>query len=78
MLRYIFENYQDSDGRHLDIDFGTGNEHFKLHWSRGNLHPTKSFIMAASQLAWPSFDSIRVAPGSSSLLLALCELSRVH
>ena len=55
MLRYIFENYQDSDGRHLDIDFGPGKEHFKLHWSRGNLHPTKSFIMAASQLGLAKF-----------------------
>jgi CelD/BcsL family acetyltransferase involved in cellulose biosynthesis len=49
MMRHIFENYQDSDGRHLDIDFGPGCEHFKLHWSRGNVHPTKSFIVAASR-----------------------------
>jgi CelD/BcsL family acetyltransferase involved in cellulose biosynthesis len=55
MLRYIFETYQDSDGRHLDIDFGPGKEHFKLHWSRGNVHPTKSFIMAASQLGMAKF-----------------------
>jgi CelD/BcsL family acetyltransferase involved in cellulose biosynthesis len=48
MMRHIFETYQDSDGRHLDIDFGPGQEHFKLHWSRGNVHPTKSFVMAAS------------------------------
>jgi CelD/BcsL family acetyltransferase involved in cellulose biosynthesis len=61
MLRHIFENYQDSDGRHLDIDFGPGREHFKLHWSRGNLHPTKSFIMAASRsgLAKLRFDQSR-------------------
>jgi CelD/BcsL family acetyltransferase involved in cellulose biosynthesis len=50
MMRYIFENYQDRDGRHLDIDFGPGREHFKLHWSRGNMHPSKSFIMTASRL----------------------------
>lgn len=50
VMRHIFENYRDSDGRHLDIDFGPGREHFKLHWSRGNVHPTKSFIMAASRL----------------------------
>jgi CelD/BcsL family acetyltransferase involved in cellulose biosynthesis len=50
VIRHIFENYRDSDGRHLDIDFGPGREHFKLHWSRGNVHPTKSFIMAASRL----------------------------
>jgi CelD/BcsL family acetyltransferase involved in cellulose biosynthesis len=49
MMRHIFENYQDSDGRHLDIDFGPGREHFKLHWSRGNLHPSKSFVMATSR-----------------------------
>jgi CelD/BcsL family acetyltransferase involved in cellulose biosynthesis len=48
MMRHIFEGYQDRDGRHLDIDFGPGREHFKLHWSRGNVHPTKSLIMAAS------------------------------
>jgi CelD/BcsL family acetyltransferase involved in cellulose biosynthesis len=48
MMRHIFENYRDYDGRHLDIDFGPGQEHFKLHWSRGNLHPARSFILAAS------------------------------
>jgi CelD/BcsL family acetyltransferase involved in cellulose biosynthesis len=61
MMRHIFENYQDRDGRHLDIDFGPGREHFKLHWSRGNVHPTKSFIMAASRsgLAKLRFDQGR-------------------
>jgi CelD/BcsL family acetyltransferase involved in cellulose biosynthesis len=61
MMRHIFENYQDSDGRHLDVDFGPGREHFKLHWSRGNVHPTKSFIMAASLsgLAKLRFDQSR-------------------
>ena len=49
MMRYIFENYQDSDGRHLDIDFGPGCEHYKMHWSRRNVHPTKSSIVAASR-----------------------------
>lgn len=49
VMRHIFENYRDSDGRHLDIDFGPGREHFKLHWSRGSVHPTKSFVMAASR-----------------------------
>jgi CelD/BcsL family acetyltransferase involved in cellulose biosynthesis len=52
MMRHIFENYQDRDGRHLDIDFGPGREHFKLHWSRGNVHPTKSFVMTASRSGW--------------------------
>jgi CelD/BcsL family acetyltransferase involved in cellulose biosynthesis len=62
MMRHIFENYQDLDGRHLDIDFGPGLEHFKLHWSRGNVHPTKSFIMAASRsgLAKLRIDQSRV------------------
>jgi CelD/BcsL family acetyltransferase involved in cellulose biosynthesis len=61
MMQHIFENYQDSDGRHLDIDFGPGREHFKLHWSRGNMHPTKSFVMAASRsgLARLRFDQSR-------------------
>jgi CelD/BcsL family acetyltransferase involved in cellulose biosynthesis len=61
MLRYIFENYRDSHGRHLDIDFGPGEEHFKLHWSRGNVHPSKNFIMAASKpgLAKFRFDQSR-------------------
>ncbi|HTB87944.1 MAG TPA: GNAT family N-acetyltransferase [Steroidobacteraceae bacterium] len=49
VMRHIFENYRDSDGRHLDVDFGPGREHFKLYWSRGNVHPTKSFIIAASR-----------------------------
>jgi CelD/BcsL family acetyltransferase involved in cellulose biosynthesis len=49
MMRHIFENYRDGGGRHLDIDFGPGREHFKLHWSRGNVHPTKSYFMAASR-----------------------------
>jgi CelD/BcsL family acetyltransferase involved in cellulose biosynthesis len=48
MMRHIFENYRDYDRRHLDIDFGPGQEHFKLHWSRGNLRPARSFILAAS------------------------------
>jgi CelD/BcsL family acetyltransferase involved in cellulose biosynthesis len=61
MMRYIFENYLDSDGRHLDIDFGPGREHFKLHWSRGNVHLTTSFVMAASRwgLAKFRFDHVR-------------------
>jgi CelD/BcsL family acetyltransferase involved in cellulose biosynthesis len=61
MMRHIFENYQDSDGRHLDIDFGPGREHFKLHWSRGNLHPSKTLIMATSRwgLAKVRFDQRR-------------------
>ena len=61
MMRHIFENYQDSDGRHLDIDFGPGRDHFKLHWSRGNLHPSKTLIMATSRwgLAKVRFDQRR-------------------
>jgi CelD/BcsL family acetyltransferase involved in cellulose biosynthesis len=61
MMRHIFENYRDGDGRHLDIDLGPGREHFKLHWSRGNMHPTKSFFMAASRsgMAKLRFDQCR-------------------
>jgi len=61
MFRYIFENYRDSDDRHLDIDFGPGEEHFKLHWSRGNVHPTRNFTIAASRsgLAKFRFDQSR-------------------
>jgi CelD/BcsL family acetyltransferase involved in cellulose biosynthesis len=61
MMRHLFENYQDSDGRHLDIDFGPGREHFKLHWSRGNVHPARSFVMTASLsgLAKLRFDQTR-------------------
>jgi CelD/BcsL family acetyltransferase involved in cellulose biosynthesis len=55
VMRYIFDNYRDSDGKHLDVDFGPGREHFKLHWSRGNLHPTKSFVMAASDWGLAKF-----------------------
>jgi CelD/BcsL family acetyltransferase involved in cellulose biosynthesis len=75
VMRHIFENYRDSDGRHLDIDFGPGREHFKLHWSRGNVHPTKSFIMAASRLglARLRFDQsrARVQRLASSFLRAI-------
>jgi len=75
MMRHIFENYQDLDGRHLDIDFGPGREHFKLHWSRGNVHRTKSFIMAASRsgLAKLRFDQsiARIHRLASSLMKAI-------
>ena len=75
MMRHIFENYQDRDGRHLDIDFGPGREHFKLHWSRGNVHPTKSFIMATSRsgLAKLRFDQSRARIGrlASSFMKAI-------
>ena len=74
MMRHIFENYQDSDGKHLDIDFGPGQEHFKLHWSRGNVHTTSSFIMAASRsgLAKLRFDQGRahIQRFASSLMKA--------
>jgi CelD/BcsL family acetyltransferase involved in cellulose biosynthesis len=61
MMRHIFENYQDSEGKHLDIDFGPGREHFKMHWSRGNLHPSKTLVMATSRwgLAKVRFDQRR-------------------
>ena len=75
MMRHIFENYKDLDGRHLDIDFGPGREHFKLHWSRGNMHRTKSFIMAASRsgLAKLRFDQgiARIHRLASSLMKAI-------
>ena len=69
MMRHIFENYRDGEGRHLDVDFGPGREHFKLHWSRGNVHTTTSFIMTASLSGWAKlrFDQVgarilRLAP----------------
>src|SRR3984957_15181153 len=31
VMRHIFENYRDSDGRHLDVDFCPGREHFKFY-----------------------------------------------
>jgi CelD/BcsL family acetyltransferase involved in cellulose biosynthesis len=55
MMRHIFEQYRDSDGRHLGVDFGPGEEHFKLHWSRGNVHQAKNFIMTASRSGWARF-----------------------
>jgi CelD/BcsL family acetyltransferase involved in cellulose biosynthesis len=51
MLRYVFENYRRPDGSHLDINFGPGMESYKLHWSRGNVHPARSYRMAISRLA---------------------------
>ncbi len=79
MMRHIFENYRDSEGKHLDIDFGPGDEHFKLHWSRGNVHPSKSFIMAASRagLAKFQFDQSRVRIQRLASRLVQATLQRV-
>jgi CelD/BcsL family acetyltransferase involved in cellulose biosynthesis len=75
MMRHIFENYRDGEGRHLDVDFGPGREHFKLHWSRGNVHPTKSFVMAASRSGWAKlrFDQVgaRIQRLASSFIQAI-------
>jgi CelD/BcsL family acetyltransferase involved in cellulose biosynthesis len=52
MMRYVFENYRSADGRHLDITFGPGMERFKLHWSRGYVHPARSYRIVTSRRAW--------------------------
>jgi CelD/BcsL family acetyltransferase involved in cellulose biosynthesis len=52
MMRYVFENYRGADGRHLDITFGPGGERFKLHWSRGYVHPARSYRIVTSRRAW--------------------------
>jgi CelD/BcsL family acetyltransferase involved in cellulose biosynthesis len=52
MMRYVFENYRSADGSHLDITFGPGMERFKLHWSRGHVHPVRSYRIVASGRAW--------------------------
>ena len=52
MMRYVFENYRSADGRHLDITFGPGMERFKLHWSRGYVHPARSYRIVTSGRAW--------------------------
>jgi hypothetical protein len=49
MMRHLFENYRAGDGRHLDVSFGPGIEAFKLHWSRGNSHPVRSYRMVTSR-----------------------------
>lgn len=49
MMRHLFENYRAGDGRHLDVTFGPGIEAFKLHWSRGNSHPVRSYRMVTSR-----------------------------
>lgn len=50
ILKYLFDHYRDDAGRPIGFDFGPGIERPKLHWSRGNLQPTKSYRIAAS--AW--------------------------
>jgi CelD/BcsL family acetyltransferase involved in cellulose biosynthesis len=52
MMRYVFENYRSADGSHLDITFGPGGERFKLHWSRGYVHPARSYRIVTSRRAW--------------------------
>jgi CelD/BcsL family acetyltransferase involved in cellulose biosynthesis len=52
MMRYVFENYRSADGSHLDITFGPGMERFKLHWSRGHVHPARSYRIVTSGRAW--------------------------
>jgi CelD/BcsL family acetyltransferase involved in cellulose biosynthesis len=52
MMRYVFENYRSPDGRHLDVTFGPGMESFKLHWSRGYVHPARSYRIVTSGPAW--------------------------
>jgi CelD/BcsL family acetyltransferase involved in cellulose biosynthesis len=65
MMRYVFENYRSSDGGHLDVTFGPGAESFKLHWSRGYVHPARSYRIVTSRRAWAQtrlkqiFDTIR-------------------
>lgn len=48
-IRHVFDTYRDAAGRHLNIDFGTGVERYKLHWSRGFGLPSKSFKIAATR-----------------------------
>ena len=52
MMRYVFENYRGADGSHLDITFGPGMESFKLYWSRGYVHPARSYRIVTSRRAW--------------------------
>ena len=49
MMEHLFENYRSADGRHLDVSFGPGIEPFKLHWSRGNAHPARSYRIVTSR-----------------------------
>jgi CelD/BcsL family acetyltransferase involved in cellulose biosynthesis len=64
MMQYVFENYRSADGSHLDVTFGPGVENFKLHWSRGHMHPARSFRMATSRLAWAKTRLKQVIAGS--------------
>jgi CelD/BcsL family acetyltransferase involved in cellulose biosynthesis len=47
-MRYVFENHRDRNGRPLDVDFGAGRETYKLHWSRGNVIPSRTLHLATS------------------------------
>jgi CelD/BcsL family acetyltransferase involved in cellulose biosynthesis len=49
MIQHIFENYRSRDGRPLDLTFGPGVEHYKLHWSRGNMRRARSFRIVTSR-----------------------------
>jgi CelD/BcsL family acetyltransferase involved in cellulose biosynthesis len=53
MMQHIFENYRSREGRPLDLTFGPGVEHYKLHWSRGNLQKAYSHRIVTSR--WGAF-----------------------
>jgi CelD/BcsL family acetyltransferase involved in cellulose biosynthesis len=48
-MQYVFENFRSRDGYHLDVDFGPGEELYKMHWSRDNILVTKKFLIATSR-----------------------------
>ena len=64
MMRHVFESYRSADGSHLDITFGPGMERFKLHWSRGYVHPARSYRIVTSRRAWAKTRPMQVIAGT--------------
>lgn len=47
-LHYVFENFRDRAGRHLDVDLGAGCTVDKLHWSRQQRIAARGLRLATS------------------------------
>lgn len=77
MMRYVFENYRSADGSHLDITFGPGMERFKLHWSRGYVHPARSYRIVTSRRAWAKTRLKQVIVGTRKRVWGAATLNRV-
>jgi len=60
-MEYVFTHHRTVQGRPLDVDFGAGREIYKMHWSRGNAVPTRSYKLATSpwgSLPWRMTEAV--------------------